>query len=82
VPETHSAAGSNLILLWTLGLVCCAIGIIFLYKAMTCKVFRETDVAEGKARNFPMWMGRTISVFLGLIGVAAGLAIMMRILKG
>jgi len=27
-------------------------------------------------------MGRTISVFLGLIGVAVGLAIMMRILKG
>ena len=82
VPGTHSEAGGDLFLLWVVGLAFFALGLLFLYKAITCKGFRETDVGEGKKRISPTWMGRFVSAFLGLTSVAVGLAIIMRILNG
>jgi hypothetical protein len=82
VPGAHSEAGSNLFLLWAAGLAFCGLGGVFLYKAITCKGFREADVGEGKKENFPTWMGRAVAAFLGLTSVLVGLAIIMRILAG
>ena len=81
MPGTHSEAVESLTLLWTLGIVCCAVGIMFLYKAFACKGLRATNVAESRANILPMWLGRTLSVLLGLTGVASGLGIILRILK-
>ena len=80
--QSHSKAEGDLLLLWAAGLAFCGLGILFFYKAMTCKGFREADVGEGKKRISPTWMGRLVAAFLGLTSVLVGLAIIMRILQG
>jgi phosphatidylglycerophosphate synthase len=82
MPGPHPAGGSAPFFLWAAGLACCFVGVVFLYRAVTCKVFRETALGEGKKRMFPMWEGRILSVFLGLSGIAVGIFIIVRILAG
>ena len=77
----HSETVESLTVLWTVGIICCSIGIIFLYRALASKGSRATNVAESRASVFPMWLGRTLSILLGLAGVASGLGIIIRILK-
>jgi hypothetical protein len=63
-------------------LACCVVGAIFLYKAVTCKGFREAAEGKGKTRTSPLWEGRIISGFFGLMGVGVEIFIIVRILAG
>lgn len=58
------------------------VGVIFLYKAATCTAFRETDHGEGKTKPLLLTSGRMMSGFLGLLGIGAGIFIIVRVLKG
>lgn len=82
MPGAPSAGGNTLFVIWAAGLACCFVGIAFLYKAVTCKRFRETTSGEGKKRVSPIWEGRIISGFLGLMGLGMGIFIIIRILAG
>jgi hypothetical protein len=81
-PVTHPTGGGNLIFICIAGAACCAVGVIFLYKAVTCTEFRETDEGERKTRASLLWPGRMMSGFLGLLGIGAGILIIVRVLKG
>lgn len=80
MPETHSTTVTSVVVLWALGIVCCAVGLILVYKAFACK--RATNLGENRANVFPMRPGRTLSLIFGLTGIASGLGIIiMTILK-
>jgi hypothetical protein len=68
----HSELVESLVVLWTVGIICCGVGIFFLYKAFA---------GGNREKVFPTWLGRTLSVVLGLTGVGLGLDIIVRILK-
>jgi hypothetical protein len=71
----------NFVLPWLLAVVCCGIGTVFLYKAFASGRFRPRNARESRALVSPIWIGRIISVLLGLIGFALGLEIIVRMLK-
>ena len=81
-PVTHITGGGNLLFICLAGVACCVVGVIFLYKAVTCTEFRETDEGERKTRASLLWPGRMMSGFLGLLGIGAGILIIVRVLKG
>ena len=80
MPVTHR--GGNLFFICLAGIACCAVGVIFLYKALTCTEFREAAHGEGKTRTLLLTSGRMMSGFLGLVGIGAGIFIIVRVLKG
>ena len=82
MPTTHPTSGGLLFFICLAGAACCAVGIIFLYKAATCTEFRESAEGEGKTRAASLNAGRVMSGFLGLLGVGAGIFILVRVLKG
>jgi uncharacterized membrane protein HdeD (DUF308 family) len=81
MPAMHSNSMSGFMLLWGLGIACCAIGAIFLYKAFACKRLSATHVAESRANVYPMWLGKTISLLLGLTAIAFGVGVIVKMLK-
>jgi hypothetical protein len=82
MPGAHFGGGTHLSFIWAAALACCVVGAIFLYKAVTCEGFREAGAGKGKTRTSPIWEGRIISAFLGLMGVGVGIFIIVRILAG
>ena len=82
MPVTHPTGGGNLFFICLAGVACCAVGVIFLYKALTCTEFREAAHGEGKKRALLLTSGRMMSGFLGLVGIGAGIFIIVRVLKG
>ena len=58
------------------------VGVIFLYKAVTCTEFHETSQGAGKTRTLLLTTGRMMSGILGLLGIGAGIFIIVRVLKG
>jgi hypothetical protein len=55
-PVTHPTGGGNLVFICLAGVACCVVGVIFLYKAVTCTEFRETDEGERKTRASLLWV--------------------------
>ena len=82
MPGDHPTGGDTLLFLWGAGLVCCVVGIVSLYKAVTCGRFYETASGEGKTRMSPIWAGRIVAGVLGLIGMGMGVFIIVRISRG
>ena len=58
------------------------LGVIFLYKAVTRREFRETAQGEGKTRELLLMAGRMMSGFLGVLGIGAGIFIIVKVFKG
>jgi hypothetical protein len=58
------------------------LGVIFLYKAVTRREFRETAQGEGKTRELLLTAGRMMPGFLGLLGIGARIFIIVKVLKG
>lgn len=82
MPVTHPTGGGNLFFICLAGIARCAVGVIFLYKAVTCMEFREAAQGEGKTKALLLTSGRMMSGFLGLLGIGAGIFIIVRVLKG
>jgi hypothetical protein len=81
MPAMHHPTQVSFFLLWLLAVVCCGIGTVFLYKAFAPRGLRPRNVRESRALVSPIWVGRIISVLLGLTGFALGLEIIVRMLK-
>jgi len=63
-----------------LGILCCGIGIFFLYKTFVRKGFRAVNVGKTMANASPRW-ARSLSFLLGLTFIALGVDIITRLLK-
>jgi hypothetical protein len=55
---------------------------MFVYKAATYTEFRETAEGERKTIAPSLWAGRMMSGILGVLGIGAGIFIIVRVLKG
>lgn len=82
MPVTHPTGGGNLFFICLAGVACCAVGAIFLYRAATCTEFHESAEGEGKTRASSLKAGKMMSGFLGLLGIGAGIFILVRVLNG
>jgi hypothetical protein len=49
---------------------------------MTYTEFRETAEGERKTRASLLWPGRMMSGFLGVLGIGAGIFIIVKVFKG
>ena len=82
MPVTHPTGAGNLFFICLAGVALCVLGVTFLYKAATCTQFRESNEGEGKTRVSSLNAGRAMSGFLGLLGIGAGIFIIVRVLNG
>jgi hypothetical protein len=57
-PVTHITGGGNLLFICLAGAACCVVGVIFLYKAVTCTEFRETDEGGEKNKSVVVMAGK------------------------
>jgi len=77
----HSQSAGSLLSLWVLGIMCCGIGIFFLYKTFGGKGFRAVNVGKTMANASPRWLARSLSFFLGLAAISLGVRIILELLK-
>ena len=79
LPPVHSSNSGILVVGFALGVISIAVGVMLLYMAIkSC----DLHVPEsGRLKRYPLWMGRTITVFIGLLGLAIGAVLILRSLR-
>ena len=81
LPPVHSSSSGILLVGFALGAICISVGILLLYKAIKCRTFGIPESRHQGLKSYPLWVGRTIAVFIGVIGVAIGIVLILRSLN-